>query len=120
MQSFECPDLPEFHPGIVREPWSIQPGDTVVQLPQHTPFDRTVNHHPHSPTDSLVDSAQDRLTGRDQLSQSLGSSRTDSSDNSLDISLPELPKEMEPVQLMNQLLTQLTMKPSLKSILLLS
>ena len=30
----------------------------------------------------------------------------------MDISLPELPIEMEPVQLMNQLLTQLKTKPS--------
>ena len=38
-----------------------------------------------------IDSPQDRLTDRDQLSQSLDTSRTDSRDNSLDISLPELP-----------------------------
>ena len=112
MQSFECPDLPDFHPGIVTDPWSIQQGDTVVQLPQRTPFDTTVNRHPQFPADSLVDSAQDHLTDRDQLSQSLDSSRTDSSEISLDISLPKLPIEMEPVQLMNQLLTQLTTKPS--------
>ena len=112
MQSFECPDLPGFHPGIVTELWSIQWEDTVVQLPQRTPFDTTVNRHPQSPSDSLVDSAQNRLTDRDQLSQSSDTSRTDSSDNSLDILLPELRIEMEPVQLMNQLLTQLTTKPS--------
>ena len=111
MQSFECSDLPDFHPGIT-EPWSIQRGDTVVQLPRRTLFDTTVNCRPQSPADSLVDSAQDCLTDRGQLSQSLNTSRTDSSDNSLDISLPELPTEMEPVQLMNQLLTQLTTKPS--------
>ena len=111
MQSFECPDFPDFHPGIT-QPWSIQQGDTVVQLPQRTPFDATVTRHPQSPADSLVDSNQDRFTNRDQLSQSLDASRTDSSDNSLDTSLPELPMEIEPVQLMNQLLTQLTTKPS--------
>ena len=111
MQSFECPDLPNFHPEIT-QPWSIQTGDTVVQLPQRTPFDTTVNRHPQSPADSLVDAVQDHLTERDQLSQSLDTSRTDSSDNSLDISLPELPTEMKPVQLMNQLLTQLMTKPS--------
>ena len=111
MQSFECSDLPDFLPGIT-EPWSIQRGDIVVQLPRRTLFDTTVNCRPQSPADSLVDSAQDCLTDRDQLSQSLNTSRTDSSDNSLDISLPELPTEMEPVQLMNQLLTQLTTKPS--------
>ena len=110
-ESFECPDFLDFHPGIT-QPWLIQRGDTVVKLPQRTPFDTTVNRHSQSPADSLVDSAQDRLTDRDQLSQSLGTSPTDSSDNSLDISLPELPTEMEPVQLMNQLLTQLTTKPS--------
>ena len=90
----------------------IQQGDTVVQLSQRTPFDITVNHHPQSPIASLIDSAQDRFTDRDHLSQSLDSSRTDSRDNSLDISLPELPMKMEPLQLMNQLLTQLTTKPS--------
>ena len=90
----------------------IQRGDTAVQLSQRTPFDTTVNHHPQSPIDSLIDSDQDRLTDRDHLSQSLDSYRTDSSDNSLDISLPELPMKMEPLQLMNQLLMQLTTKPS--------
>ena len=113
MQSFECLDLPDFHPRIVTEPWFIQRGDTVVQLPQSTPFDTTVNRHPQSPAaDSLVDLAQDRLRDHDQLPQSLDSSRTDSTDTSLDISLPELPIEMEPMKLMNQLLTQLTLKPS--------
>ena len=111
MQSFECSDLPDFHLGIVREPWSIQRGDTVVQLPLRTPFDTCVNRHPQPPTDSLIDFAQERLTDRDQLSQSMDCSRTDSSNNSLD-TLPELPREMEPVQLMNQLLTQLATKPS--------
>ena len=116
VQSFECPDLPDFHPGIT-QPRSIQRGDTVVQLPQRTPFDTTVNRHPQSPSDSLVDSAQNRLTDRDQLSQSSDTSRTDSSDNSLDILLPELLIETEPVQLMNELLTQLTRIPRPKSIL---
>ena len=78
MQSFEGPDLPDFHPAIVTEPWSIQEGDTVVQLPQRTPFDTIVNRHPQSPADSLIDSAQDRLTDCNQLSQSLDTSRTDS------------------------------------------
>ena len=112
MQSFECPNLADFHPGIVTETWSLQRGDTVVQLPQRTPFDTTVNRHLQSPADSLVDLAQDCLTDRDQLSKLLDTSLTDSSDNSLDILLSELPIEMEPVQLMNQLLTQLTTKPS--------
>ena len=76
------------------------------------PFDTPVNHDSQSPADSLVDSAQDHLTDCDQLSQSLDTSRTDSSDNSLDILLSELPIETEPVQLMNQLLTQLTTNPS--------
>ena len=83
-------------------------------MPQRTPFDTTVNRHSQSPADSLVDSAQDRLTDRDQLSQLLDTSLTDSSDNSLGILLSELPIEMEPVQLMNQLLTQLTTKPSIE------
>ena len=112
MQSFECPDLPDFHLGIVRKPWSIHQGDTVVQLPQCTPFDITVNRQPQSPTDSLINSVQDCFTDRDQILQSLDSSRTDSSDNSLDISLPELQIKMGPVQIMTQLLPQLTTKPS--------
>ena len=112
MQSFECPDLADFHPGIVTETWSLQRGDTVVQLPQRTPFDTTVHRHSQSPADSLVDSAQDCLTDRNHLSQSLDTSQTNSSNNSLDISLLELPIEMEPVQLINQLLTQLTTKLS--------
>ena len=112
MQSFECPDLADFHPGIVTETWLLQWRITVVQLPQRTPFDTTVNHHSQSPADSLVDSDQDRLTDRDHLSQSLDTSQTNSSDNFLDIPSPELPIEIEPVQLMNQLLTQLSTKPS--------
>ena len=112
MQSFECPDLADFHPGIATETWSLQRGDTVVQLPQRTPFDTTVHRHSQSPADSLVDSAQDCLTDRNHLSQSLDTSQTNSSNNSLDISLLELPIEMEPVQLINQLLTQLTTKLS--------
>ena len=112
---FKCPDLQDFHPGIVKETWSIQRGDTVVQLPKLIPFDATVYHQPQSPTDSLIHSVQDRLPDHDQLSKSLDSSRTDySHDNSLDTSLPDLPIEMKPVQLMNQLLTQLTTKPSTK------
>ena len=81
-------------------------------MSQRTPFDTTVNHHPQSPEDSLVDSAQDRLTDRDQLSQSLDTFQNNSSDNSTGILLPEFPIEMEPAQVMNQLLTQLTTKPS--------
>ena len=59
-----------------------------------------------------TDSAEDRLTNHDQLSQSLDSLQTDSNDDSLGISLPELPIAMEPVQLMNHLSTRLTTKPS--------
>ena len=102
MQSFECSDLPDFHPGIVTDPWSIEQGDAVAQLPQRTPFDTPVNRHPQSPADSLVDLAQGPLTDCDQLSQSLDNSLTDPNDNSLDILLPELPKEMEQVQLTKQ------------------
>ena len=112
MQSFDCPNLADFQPGIVTQTWSLQWRDIVVQFPQRTLFDTTVNRHSQYPADSLVDSDQDRLTDRDHLSQSLNTSRTNSSDNSLDIPPPELPIEMEPVQLMNQLLTQLTTKPS--------
>ena len=61
---------------MVRKPWSIQWGDTFIYFPQRTPFDATVYHQPLSPTDSLIDSAQEPLTDRDQLSQLLDSSRT--------------------------------------------
>ena len=49
----------------------------------------------------------------DHLSQSLDSFRPDSED-SLDILLSDIPIKMEPIQLMNQLMTQLTTKPSTK------
>ena len=52
--------------------------DTVVQLPKLTPFDTAVNRLLQSPEDSPIDSADDRLTDRDQLSQSLDSSHADS------------------------------------------
>ena len=96
----------------IREPWSTRSRDTVIQLPKLTPFNTVVNRLPESPEDSLIDSSEDHLTDRDQLSQSLDSSHTGSQDNSLDASLPEIPMEMGPVQLMNQLLTELTTKPS--------
>ena len=73
MQSFECPDLPDFHPRMT-EPWLIQRGDTIVQLPHRL---TQLLIATQSPTDSLVDSAQDRFMDRDHLSQSLDTSRTD-------------------------------------------
>ena len=76
-----------------------------------TPTDTAANQLSQSPENSLIDPTEDRLTDLDPLLQSLDSSQTDSEDNFLDISLPELPVEMEPVQLMNQLLTHLTTKP---------
>ena len=87
--------------GIVR---SIHRGGTVVQLAKVNPFKIAVNQLPQSPQDSLIDLAVERLLDRDQLSQFLDSSQTDSDDNSLDISLPEVPVDIEPVQLINQLL----------------
>ena len=110
MQSFECPDLPDLHPGIVREPWSIQWGDIVVQLTKLTSVDTVVNRLSPSSADSLLDPTDNHLPNISSLSQSLDSSPMDSEDNSLDTLLPELPKEMEPVQMMNQILTQLTTK----------
>ena len=65
MQSFECPDLPDFHTEIIGQPWSIQRGDPVVQLPKLTPLETTVNHTPQSPEDSLIHLAEDRFTDRD-------------------------------------------------------
>ena len=61
---------------MVRKSWSIQWGDTFIYLPQRTPFDTTVYRQPLSPTDSLIDSAQEPLTDRDQLSQLLDSCQT--------------------------------------------
>ena len=106
MHTFECPDLQDFQTRIIREPVSTYRADTVVHLPQLTPIDTAANQLSQSPEDSLIDPTEDRL------SQSLDSFRTDSADDSLDNSLPEVPIEMEPVQLMNQLLIQLTTKPS--------
>ena len=106
MHNFECPDLQDFQTRIVREPISTYTADTVIQFPKLTPIDTAATQLSQSPEDSLIDPTEDRL------SQSLDSSRSDSEDNSLDTSLPEVPLEMEPVQLMNQLLTQLTTKPS--------
>ena len=81
-------------------------------MPRRTLFDTIVNCHPLSPTDSLTDSAQNCVLDCDKLPQLFDSSQTDSSDKSLDTSLPELLIEIETVQLMHQLLTQLKMKPS--------
>ena len=78
----------------------------MIHLPQFPPIDPTANQSSQSPEDSLVDPTEDRL------SQSLDSSQPDSVDDSLDNSLSDIPVEIEPVQLMNQLLTQLTTKPS--------
>ena len=88
--------------------------DTVVQLPKLTPIDTAVNQLTQSPDDWLIDPAEDCLTDLSPLSQSLDNSQTYSEDSSLDTSLPEIPIEMEPVQIMNQLLMQLTSKPSTK------
>ena len=49
----------------------------------------------------------------DRLSQSLDSFWPDSED-SLDILLSDIPIKTEPIQLMNQLMTQLTTKPLTK------
>ena len=106
MHTFQCPDLQDFQTRIVREPVSTYRADTVVHLPKLTPSDTAANQLLQSPEESLIDSTEDRL------SQSLDSSRTDSEDNSLYTSLPEALMELEHIQLMNQLLMQLTTKPS--------
>ena len=106
MHTFECPDLQDFQPRIVAQPGSPYKAATVIHLPQFPPIDLTANQSSQSPEDSLVDPTEDRL------SQSLDSSQPDSEDDSLDNSLSDIPAEIEPVQLMNQLLTQLTTKPS--------
>ena len=78
----------------------------MIHLPQFAPIDSAADQSSQSPEGSLVDPTEDRL------SQSLDGSRPDSEDDSLDTSLTDIPIEMEPIQLMNQLLTQLTTKPS--------
>ena len=87
-------------------------GDTVDQLPKLTLIDTVANQLSPSPEDSLIDPAEDHLTDLSSPLQSLDSSQTDSENKYLDTLLLEIPIEMEPVQLMNQLLTQLTTKPS--------
>ena len=64
-----------------------------------------------SPEDYLMDSAKNSHTNHNWRSQLLDSSATDSDDNLLDNWFPKIAIEMEPVQLMNQLLMQLIMKP---------
>ena len=86
--------------------------DTVVQLPKLTPNGTVANQLSPSSEDSIIDPAEDHLTDLNSPLQSLDSSQTDSDDNSLDTSLPEIPIEMEPVLLMNELLMQLTTKPA--------
>ena len=80
--------------------------DNAVHLPKLTPIDTPANQLSQSPEDLLIESTEDCLL------QSLDCSQMDSEDNSLDTLLPEVPMEVEPVQLMNQLLTQLATEPS--------
>ena len=91
MHTFECLDPHDFQTRIVGETISTYTADTVVHLPQLTPIDLAVSQLSQSPEDLLIDPAEDRLL------QSLDSSQTDSEDNSLDTSLPEVPMEMGPV-----------------------
>ena len=106
MHTFECPDQQDFQPRIVKQPGTPYKAATVIHLPQFAPIDPAADQSSQSPEHSLVDLTEDRL------SQSLDSSWPDSEDDSLDTSLPDIPIVMEPVQLMNQLLTQLTTKPN--------
>ena len=75
--------------------------DTVVHLLKLNPIDTTANWLSQHPEDLLIDPTEDRLW------KFLDNSQTDSEGNSLKTSLPKVPMEMEPIQLMNQLLTQL-------------
>ena len=75
---------------------------------------RTQKSQSQSPEDSLMDSAKNSRTDHNHWSQLLDSPATDSDDNSLDNWFPKIPIEMEPVQLMNQLLMQLIMKPMIE------
>ena len=106
MHTFECPDIQDFQARITRDPISTYRADTVVHLPKFIPIDRAANQLSLSPKDWLIDPTEDRLW------QSLKGFRTGSEDTSLDTSLPKISMEMESLQLMNQLLTQLVMKPS--------
>ena len=67
------------------------------------------NQLPQSLENSLIDSEVGSLVNQNQLLQSLKDSLRDTLEESFgDNSLPETPTEMESVQLMNQLLPQLT------------
>ena len=105
MYTFECPDLQDFQTRIPKPSGLPHKAATVIHLPQFAPINPAADQSSQFPEDPLVDLKEDRL------SQPLDSSRPDSEDNSLDTSLSDIPVEMEPVQLMNQLLTQLTAKP---------
>ena len=94
-----------------------QRGNTVINLPTHTPVVTATNNNQlsQSSEDSVLDSEEDNFTNQNQLLQSLEDIRMDSEkDNYVETSLPEIPIEMEPVQVINQLLKQLTTKPSNK------
>ena len=112
VQSFECPDLPDVHTEIVREPWPIQREDLLVQLRKVTPFGTTVNHTPQSPGDS-----QNRF-GKGPSHRSgatitiVGQFRNRFKRRFLGHLVTWTPNSNGTSPLMNQLSTQLTTKPS--------
>lgn len=86
-------------------------------MPTHTPVITVTNNNQlsQSPEDSVRDSEEDNFTNQNQLLQPLENIRMDSEkDKYAETSFPETPMEMEPAQLINQLLKQLTTKPSNK------
>ena len=109
MQFFRCPDFHDFQTGIVRRPLLNHRANTVINLRTHTPIVTAANDNQRSqsPEDCLVDSEEESFTNRNQPSQSLEDPQTDpEEDNSVNI-----PAEMEPVQLMNQRNSGLSLRP---------
>ena len=109
VQFFKCPDFHDFQTGIVRGPLLTHRANTVINLRTHTPIVTVANDNQRSqsPEGCLVDSEEESFTSRNQPSQSLEDPQTDpEEDNSVNI-----PAEMEPVQLMNQRNSGLSLRP---------
>ena len=111
MHTFECPDLQDFPTRIIREPLSTYRADTVIQLPKLTPTDTATYQLLQSFEDLLINPTENRLTDLDH-SHNLWKILTQIWKAIFGHPLPEIPIEMEPVQLMYQLLTQFITKPS--------
>lgn len=80
VQPFECPGLLDFQIDNVRGPLPTQRGNTVINLPTHTPVVTATNNNQlsQSPEGSVLDSQEDNFTNQNQLLQSLEAIRMDS------------------------------------------